>query len=281
MKVLVLGSLGTVGRSVSKYFKEKGHQVLYWDIKLGAEYDLRVPGSLNMILQDVDFVVHLAFDVGGSKYNIYTNDYINNNIDILRNTFASLEKYKKPFIYSSSQMSSMNNNAYAVLKKLSEIYTSQLDGIAVRLWNVYGSEPVNEKSHVIPDFIDQAISSDIIQMRTTGSEERQFLYCEDCAAAIYTLFENYTKLKSYKVFDLSTFQWTSIKDVANLIKDIAKNLMNKDVVVVEGDYIDTFHSGRVDPNVSELTKVWTPNISLKNGLEKIFQEMLDLKNRRD
>ena len=67
MKVLVLGSLGTVGRSVSKYFKEKGHQVLYWDIKLGAEYDLRVPGSLNMILQDVDFVTWFDED---TPYNL-------------------------------------------------------------------------------------------------------------------------------------------------------------------------------------------------------------------
>ena len=90
MRVLVLGSHGCVGTAVTQYFKEKGHDVVSWDIKMGPEYDLRIPGSLDSILPTVDFVLFLAFDVGGSKYNINSIQYIENNMDLLRNTFHSL-----------------------------------------------------------------------------------------------------------------------------------------------------------------------------------------------
>jgi nucleoside-diphosphate-sugar epimerase len=124
MKVLVLGSHGTVGISVCKYFQEKGHTVIPWDIKFSVTCDLRIAGNLDTILPTVDFVLFLAFDVGGSKYNINSIDYINNNVKILMNTFTSLSICPRPFIHTTSQMSSMNHNSYGVLKRLAEMYTT-------------------------------------------------------------------------------------------------------------------------------------------------------------
>ncbi|MFM9151548.1 MAG: NAD-dependent epimerase/dehydratase family protein [Candidatus Planktophila sp.] len=274
MRVLVLGSHGCVGKAVVRFFEGRGHTVISWDIKLGDEYDLRKPGVLDPILPSVDFVIFLAFDVGGSKYKINSVNYIENNINILKNTFRSLEAAKKPFLHSSSMMSNMNNNPYAVLKRLGELYTEIVGGINVKLWNVYGSEPVTEKSHVIPDFLSQAISSEKIQMRTSGNEERLFLYCDDFAAALYSLYENYNDFVGKGPVDISSKEWVTIKQMAYIIKDLAKEILQKDIDVLEGDYVDTFHNRKNEPLDSALNSIWSPSVSLKEGIQTVFLSML-------
>jgi len=279
MKVLVLGSHGTIGTSVCKYFNEKGHTVIPWDIKNSEEQDLRVAGNLDTILPTVDFVLFLAFDVGGSKYNINSIQYINNNISLLMNTFTSLSKCPKPFIHTTSQMSSMNHNSYSVLKRLAEMYTTHLGNINLKIWNVYGNEPINEKSHVIPDFIHQVINGDCIQMRTKGLEERQFLYCDDFSAGIYTIFENYSRFaNSDKCIDISNFQWVSIRTIATIIADIAAEKLGKIIEIKDGDGIDTFQVGpRNEPAISELNSLWNPVVSLREGISSIFDSILQSK----
>lgn len=274
MKILILGSHGCVGTAVMKFFKDKGHEVIPWDIKLGAQYDLRSKNNLDEVLPTVDFVLFLAFDVGGSKYNINSLQYIDNNTELMKNTFFSLEKYNKPFIHTSSMMSNMNNNPYSVLKRLGELSTNILGGINVKLWNVYGSEPITEKSHVIPDFIEQAIKNSRIQMRTAGSEERLFLYCDDFAAALYIIFEHYNDFKGKGPIDISSREWVTIKDMAGIIKDIKKEIHQKDIEVIEGSYIDTFHACKNQPSNSLLDELWQPSVSLKEGIRKIYTSMV-------
>ena len=274
MRVLVLGSHGCVGTAVARYFKEKGHEVIPWDIKMGDEYDLRRASNLDSILPTVDFCIFLAFDVGGSKYKIESLQYIENNMRILQNTFHSLEKYKTPFIHTSSMMSNMNNNPYAVLKRLGELYTDIVGGVNVKLWNVYGSEPITEKSHVIPDFIHQAIHDNQIKMRTNGSEDRLFLYCDDFAAAIYVIFEHYIDFTSKGSIDISSRNWITIKEVALLIKEVAKDRLGKDIDVREGTYVDTFHNRKNQPEDSYLDALWQPTVTMKEGIRKVFESML-------
>jgi nucleoside-diphosphate-sugar epimerase len=274
MKVLLLGSHGCVGTAVGRYFEAKGHDVIPWDIKLGDEYDLRKKNNLEEILPTVDFVLFLAFDVGGSKYNIHSLDYIENNIEILKNTFSSLAKHKKPFIHTSSMMSNMNNNPYAVLKRLGELYTDIVGGVSVKLWNVYGSEPLTEKSHVIPDFIHQAIHGTSIQMRTAGLEERLFLYCEDFASALYHIFEHYVEFQGKGEIDISSRTWVTIRDVAYVIKGLTQELLGKSIEVMEGSYVDTFHNRKNQPTYSKLDDVWSPQTALRDGIRAVYIAML-------
>lgn len=275
MRVLVLGSHGCVGKAIVRYFTSQGHDVVPWDIKMGDEFDLRKPTILNEILPSIDFVCFLAFDVGGSKYNIQSIDYIENNINILKNTFRSLNEYKTPFIYTTSMMSNMNNNSYAVLKRLSEFYTTMVGGVNVKLWNVYGDEPISEKSHVIPDFIEQAIQSDQIQMRTAGNEERLFLHSDDFAKAVYYIFEHYNDFVGKEMVDISSKNWVTIKDIAYIIKDLTQELLGKNIRVLEGSYCDTFHNRKNEPTNSQLNDEWSPSISLKQGIQSVYQLMLN------
>ena len=55
----------------------------------------------------------------------------------MKNTFKQIKKNKKQLIFVTSQMSNMPDSPYGALKKIGEQITETLNGISVRLSNVY------------------------------------------------------------------------------------------------------------------------------------------------
>jgi nucleoside-diphosphate-sugar epimerase len=226
---------------------------------------------LDSILPDVDRVVFLAFDVGGAKYMASESGaYIDNNLLILYNTFASLKKSGTPFIHTTSTMSNMNHTAYGLLKRLGEFYTEELGGINLKLWNVYGPEPIGIKSHVIPDLIEQAVSGNAIRLRSSGREERMFLHADDFARGVLAVSDNYSVLRNRGVIDISSTEWTSILTIAHLIRDIAKTTLGKDVDVIPTNTGEDSHTKRNDPDLTLISAYWSPRISLNDGIGAMF-----------
>ena len=183
-KILILGSGGQIGSHLSIYL-EKKYKVLKFDLANDNSQDLRIDNNAKFIslVKQSDFIFFLAFDVGGSRYlKKYQNSYnfLMNNVSIMKNTFQVIKRFKKRFIFASSQMSNMSFSTYGVLKKIGEDITKSLGAISVRFWNVYGIEKNLEKSHVITDFILKAIKNKKINMLTNGNEKRDFLYADDC-----------------------------------------------------------------------------------------------------
>ncbi len=125
MKYLVLGSEGQVGLELCKFLKNEGHEVLEFDIAKNSSQDLRIPNIIDDLVKESDFVMFLAFDVGGSRYlkkYQHTYDFIENNTKLTLFTYESLKKHNKPFIFASSQMANMSYSPYGVCKSLGEIY---------------------------------------------------------------------------------------------------------------------------------------------------------------
>ena len=130
-KILVLGSEGQIGNNLtSKLKKDKNNEIIECDIACHESHDLRVKSKyLDEVFKNSDFVYFLAYDVGGSTYlnkNQNSNDFIDNNLMIMKNTFSYLEKYKIPFIFASTQMSNMTHSPYGTLKRIGEFYTNNL-----------------------------------------------------------------------------------------------------------------------------------------------------------
>ena len=124
-KVLVLGSSGQVGAYLSEYLSKNGYEVLEFDIANDSSQDMTVipNGELEAKIYMADFVYFLAFDVGGSHYlkkYQHTFKFIDNNTRLMANAFGLLEKYNKPFIFASSQMSNMSYSPYGVMKRVGE-----------------------------------------------------------------------------------------------------------------------------------------------------------------
>lgn len=150
MKYLILGSSGQIGQHLCNILKKQNKEVIEFDINNDQSQDLRIPNNqlLELAIQRCDKIFFLAFDCGGSKYlkdAQQTKQFIDNNMKILLYTFDVISRYNKPFIFVSSQMSNNLNSSYGALKLVGEHYTKSLNGVIVKLWNVYGNENANQK----------------------------------------------------------------------------------------------------------------------------------------
>ena len=269
MRHLVLGSSGQIGAHLVNYLKNKGEDVLEFDI-LNEDYqDLREPNNplLESYMKHSDMVYFLAFDVGGAKYlEKYQDsyDFMVNNMKIMTNTFSLLSKYNLPFMFASSQMSEMSYSTYGVLKSLGERLTKSLGGLVVRFWNVYGYEKDEEKSHVITDFIKMAKYKDEINMRTDGKESRQFLYADDACECLYKLSLEYPTVPRTENLHITSFKWSTINEVANIIAD------NSICTINSTDRKDQTQMNAMNPPDEYILKYWKPTTSLKEGIIKLY-----------
>ena len=277
MKVLNLGSSGQIGAYLTEYLRDKGHEVIEYDKNLGARYNLTaIPSTwLESCIKQADFVFFLAFDVGGSRYlkkYQHTFDFINNNTRLMANVFGLLEKYNKRFVFASSQMSNMSYSPYGVMKRVGELYTTSLKGLIVKFWNVYGIEKDMDKAHVITDFIKKGFEEGDFEMMTDGTEERQFLYAEDCCEALETIMENYTDFKPEDPLHITSFHATSIKEVAAIIMG-QFNLIDKQVKISPGLAKDSVQMDKRNEANSYIMDWWLPQTNMQDGIKAVFDEM--------
>jgi nucleoside-diphosphate-sugar epimerase len=278
MKVTILGSSGQIGAYLTEYLRNKGHEVTEFDVANGEEQDLtKIPNT--KLMHDIrlaDFVFFLAFDVGGSRYlkkYQHTYDFINNNTRLMANVFQYLAEYRKPFVFASSQMSNMSYSPYGVLKRVGELYTQTLNGLTVKFWNVYGVENDHEKSHVITDFIRRGFEECEFEMLTDGTEERQFLYAEDCCEALETIMNCYSDFKPTDPLHITSFRNDSIKRVAELIKGQFNLIEKFDVKIKPGIAKDSVQMDKRNEADNYITGWWMPKTTLDKGIAKVFEEM--------
>jgi nucleoside-diphosphate-sugar epimerase len=278
MKITVLGSSGQIGAYLTEYLRGKGHTVHEFDIVNDEHQDMtRIPNSsLEMTIQDSDFVFFLAFDVGGSRYlkkYQHTFQFIDNNARLMANAFGYLKKYNKRFVFASSQMSNMSYSPYGVLKNVGELYTKSLNGLIVKFWNVYGIEKDHEKAHVITDFIRKGFETGVIDMLTDGQEQRDFLYAEDCCEALETVMENFTDFTSEDNLHITSFHYTKIIDIASMIAGQFALMGKYDIVIKPSEEKDSVQLDKRNMADTFISKWWMPKTTIDQGIAKVFNAM--------
>ena len=276
-KILVLGSGGQVGAYLTEYLRCVDVEVMEFDITNGPDQDMTVipNGELEAKIYMADFVYFLAFDVSGSHYlkkYQHTFNFIDNNTRLMANAFGLIEKYKKPFVFASSQMSNMSYSPYGVLKRVGELYTKSLGGLIVKFWNVYGIEKDMDKAHVITDFIRKGFETGVIDMMTDGTEAREFLYAEDCCEALETVMDEYDNLSCDDELHITTGVYTTVLEIASEIKSLFSSI-GKEITITPAqskDEVQKDARNEPDPYIKEF---WQPTTSVKEGLKKVFEEM--------
>lgn len=266
MKNLVIGSEGFIGKIFCKFLENKNEEVVRFDIKRNENEDAR---TATLDMNDIDRVYFLAWDVGGAKY-LYKDDaqlgQLDWNISLLQNVMKQLQVTRKPFLFISTQLAEEYDTVYGATKRLGEIWTRLLDGVFIRQWNVYG--PLEEhtiKSHVMSDFVYQALTTGEIRMLTDGQEVRQFIHIDDVCDAWYMALSQNIKGKH----DVTSFEWVKIIDIAQKIADLtgAKIIPGTKV----GSTPLTPMSGKI--------KDWLPKVKLDEGIKKMVEEAkLTIKN---
>ena len=276
-RVLILGSSGQIGAHLTEYLKAKDYDVREFDAVNGEHQDMtEIPNiELHRNIMVADFIFFLAFDVGGSHYlkkYQHTFNFINNNTRVMANAFTLIEKYNKPFVFASSQMSNMSYSPYGVMKRVGELYTKSLGGLIVKFWNVYGIERDMEKAHVITDFIRKGFETGTIDMMTDGTEEREFLYAEDCCEALETLMEQYSDFTSDDELHITSAVSTSILEIARQIQ-LYFGGIQKEVEIVPSSSKDEVQKDARNVPSKYIHKWWKPKTSITLGIGKVFEEM--------
>ena len=277
MKVTILGSSGQIGAYLTEYLRDKGHEVIEFDKNFNEKHDMTVIPNLKLhgAIHQSDFVFFLAFDVGGSHYlkkYQHTFGFLDNNARMMVNAFEYIAKYKKPFVFASSQMSNMSYSPYGVMKRVGELYTKSLNGLIVKFWNVYGIEKDMEKAHVITDFIVKGFETGNIDMMTDGTEEREFLYAEDCCEALETVMQEYTAFTSSDELHITSGISTSILEIAQNIQSLFKEI-GKEVDVSPSPSKDDVQKDARNVPDPYIKKWWQSKTSITDGIKKVFTEM--------
>ena len=277
MKITILGSSGQIGAYLTEYLRDKGHHVIEFDKNNSYHEDMTtIPNPfLKNAIMDSDFIFFLAFDVGGSRYlkkYQHTFKFIDNNARMLAGAFQYISEYKKPFVFASSQMSNMSYSPYGVMKRVGELYTKSLGGLIVKFWNVYGIEKDHDKAHVITDFIRKGFETGVIDMLTDGTEQREFLYAEDCCEALEQVMLEYSEFTSDSELHITSFRSTTILEIAKIIQGIFK-ANGKTVAIEKAQTKDEVQKDARNEANPFIRKWWKAKTSIEDGIEKIFEEM--------
>jgi len=264
---LIVGSEGFVGKPFCMYLEGQGERVVRFDIKRGEHEDGRV---VRLNLDNIDRVYFLAWDVGGAKY-LYRGEIqfrqLDWNLKLLLNIIPQLQEEKTSFLFVSSQLAEEYDTVYGVTKRLGEIWTHLQGGVRVRLWNVYGPlEEPSERSHVVSDFVHQAVATGEIRMLTTGEERRQFIHIDDVCRA----FHQALTMQLPGIYDVTSFEWVTIREVADIIAGLtgAKVVPGKKI----GSTPFTPMQGKIPG--------WNPVVSLDQGLAKMVTRLQDFRARQ-
>jgi nucleoside-diphosphate-sugar epimerase len=254
---LVLGSEGFVGKYFCEFLVRNNESVVNFDIDGAVPGDCRID---KLPLDNIDRVYFLAWDVGGAKYLYKTESQYTQldwNLRILLNVMPQIKSAGIPMLFASSQLAQEYDTVYGSTKRLGEVWTKLLGGVSVRFWNVYGPlENISERSHVISDFIHQAINAKKISMLTTGFELRQFVHVEDVSRAMQMAMNQ----ELTGIYDITSFEWVSIYEIAEMIGALL------DVPVIRG-----LETGRT-PTTPLTGKIpmWLPTISIEKGLMQMI-----------
>lgn len=252
---LVLGGEGLIGATLVQQLTAKGHVVKSLDLKSGC--DLRQVDD--QPFRECDRVWFLAWDTGGARYieaADQQHEQYKHNCELTVRVLDALARTRKPFLFISSQLAGLPT-AYGTTKLMAASWSAQIGGKVARLWNTYGWEQPDVRSHVITDLVLSGLTKGRVTCLTNGMERRRFIYKTDSAEALLKLFDG-----PKQSAEIAGPEWVTIRQVG---EEIARQLSVK------------FEPGKssgsevmIDPK--ELLPDWQPRVSLSEGISRVIAD---------
>lgn len=259
---LVLGGEGLIGSELARRLQSLGKEVVSLDLKSGC--DLRYIGDLPF--EECDRVWFLAWDTGGVKYHSAADkqhQMYKHNSELAARIFDALAKTRKPFLFATSQLAGQPT-AYGMTKLVAEKWANQLGGKVARLWNTYGWEHPDIRSHVVTDLVLAGLVEGRIRTMTTGEERRRFIYKSDCVDALISLFDS-----SKTTADVAGNEWITILQLAG---EIARQLgVEVEPGLREGEEV------MIDP--IDILPGWSQSVLLSEGIARVIADARDFLER--
>lgn len=302
-KIYVAGHRGMVGSAIVRKLQQEGYDNLV--LRTSAELDLRNQEATDRFFKEhkPDHVFLAAAKVGGIvANNTFRAEFLYDNLMIQNNIIHSAHKHsvtKLLFLGSSciypkfadqpikeeyllTGLLEHTNEPYAIAKiaglKLCDAYRSQYGSnfISAMPTNLYGPNDNYDlqNSHVLPALLRKMIVAKRTQQASveiwgSGMPRREFLHVDDLADACYFLMQGYDE---GGLVNIGVGEDVSIKELAEMIRAI---------VGYEGEL--TFNTEKPDGTPRKLLDVsklhsrgWQAKIGLREGIEKVYQEVKSL-----
>jgi nucleoside-diphosphate-sugar epimerase len=252
---LVLGGEGLIGSELVRRLNSLGHGVVSLDLKNGC--DLRYVNDLPF--EECDRVWFLAWDTGGVKYHSAADkqhQMYKHNCELSARVFDALAHTRKPFLFVTSQLAGQPT-AYGMTKLIAEKWAKQLGGKIARLWNTYGWENPDARSHVVTDLVLSGLVEGKIKTLTNGKERRRFIYKSDCVDALVRFFDS-----PKKTVDIAGSEWVTIRQLA---EEIAIQLNAEiELGLKEGEEVMIYPV--------DVLPGWSQSVSLSEGVSKVIAD---------
>lgn len=302
MKILVLGSRGMVGSSVSRILKKNNSINLFESTR--NDTNLFSLTETQKLFNDFtpDIVINAAAKVGGIlANNLQRTEFILNNLKININIIESISKFPEtklinlgssciyplgaevPIAESTLMTGKLEptNSPYAMAKlaaiEMGDAISKQFGHKVLDLMptNLYGPNDnfSENESHVIPGLISRMHrakfeNKDKFEVWGTGTPLREFLFIDDLASAIEFIIVNNVDPGLYNI--------GSNQEVT--IKSLVENV--KDVINFPGEIV--FDETKPDGNPRKLLDSskftnfgWKPAVDLTEGLKITYDWFLE------
>ena len=297
-KIYVAGHRGMVGSAIVRALKKAGHTQIIG--RTSEELDLRDGAAVKEFFaqEKPTYVIMAAARVGGIHYNSTAPyDFIYDNLIMSTNVIeaARQSKVKKLLFLGSSciypklapqpiKESSLltgplevTNEAYALAKiagiKLCTFARQQYgcDFISAMPCNLYGPGDnfSLENSHVLPAIIRKMNEAKLrgdaaVKLWGTGLPLREFLHVDDLAQACLVLMDNYSEPGT---INLGSGQEVTIQALAETIAMVVgyHGKLEFDKSKPDGTPRKIMDNSRIQ------ALGWTPKISLKQGIQEVYQ----------
>lgn len=252
---LVLGGDGLIGSTLVERLTSLGHAATSLDLKSGCDLRHVDDGPF----QECDRVWFLAWDTGGARYIEAADrqhEQYKHNCELTTRVLDGLARTRKPFLFISSQLAGLPT-AYGTTKLMAASWSLHLGGKVARLWNTYGWEQPDVRSHVITDLVLSGLTKGRVTCLTDGLERRRFVYKTDCVDALLQLFDGPNQSA-----EIAGPEWVTIRQVG---EEIARQLS----VEFEPGKL-TGSEVMVDPN--QLLPDWEPKVTLREGISRVIAD---------
>lgn len=311
--LLVTGGAGFIGSSFVKIALDRGFQIRVLDnLSAGTEEmasqlremevdvligDVRDSELLDIVMKDVDAVVHLAAQVSVPISVQNPDETASINIDGTNTLLSKCSKFgiKRFIMASSAAVYGENENLplsekdavdllspYAESKWKNELQISKarndgMEAVALRLFNVYGigQRPDSAYAAVIPKFVDLMVQGKAPQVHGDGLQTRDFIHVNDVCEAIFTFLDPIWSGDSYHVFNVATQTRISL---VNLIDEINSSLAEvaQSHVPLEPKF-GPVRPGDIHHSMADITRLkdatnWRPAIKFSEGIREVVTE---------
>ena len=299
MKILITGSSGFIGSALIGLLREKGIEIVTYDIKENPMDDVRNFSSLQAKFIGVDGIIHLAavsrVKIAHENPLECINTNIGGTINVLESVRKLISENGRPWVIFGSSREVYGEpvklpvvetsvrkviNVYGVSKlsgeELCKVYAENY-GLKIRVLrfsNVYTG--VNDHlDRVIPKFILQAFKRENLVINGLGEELFDFTYITDTVQGIWGCIQEIERNSHlFDDFNISSGIPISLFDLAELIIKKTESSSKVKYTTSRSYDVSRFYA---DPAKARKILGFDPKIALEKGINLAIKELKSIR----